>query len=57
MGRRSHDVYTGHRAKDWLERQHINKVRKALRAARKREGQLTLDLEPEEGASSNDASS
>ncbi len=57
MVRRSHDVYTGHRAKDWLERQHIIKVRKALREARKREGQLTLDLEPEKEEGSNVANS
>jgi hypothetical protein len=43
--KRAGDVYSGHRAKDWLERQHINHVRRKIRAARKRENQLLLALE------------
>jgi hypothetical protein len=41
--KRHADIYDGHRSKDWLERQHIKKVRSVIRAARKRESQLDLD--------------
>ena len=43
--KRHADIYDGYRAKDWLERQHINKVRREIRKARKRESQLLLGLE------------
>lgn len=46
--RRHADIYDNYRAKDWLERQHINKVRKAIREARKREGQLLLEFKEKE---------
>lgn len=45
--KRHADIYDNYRAHDWLERQHINKVRKVIRAARKRESQLLLDLKQE----------
>ncbi len=40
------DVYTGIRAKDWLERQHIKHVRKKIREARKADAQRFLAFEP-----------